>query len=148
MQAKLIRELNATSATEMDDLDFDSIINAYDRISADYFFGVTEDQSLVILCHCIFDIKSEELILRQSAYKSLLSFVEFSALIMREGEKAQDLPLRTVAVNENRWTDVHIQHIVNKFLLKHMGEALSKGTTMQKVELFQILICYKCTSDF
>ncbi|XP_021745735.1 small subunit processome component 20 homolog [Chenopodium quinoa] len=129
----LVCELNATtSAMELDDLDFDIIINAYDRITADYFFGVSEDQAIVILSHCIYDIKSDELILRQCAYKSLLSFVEFSALIIGEEVKNQDVPARTMAIDDPYWTDNHIQHIVNKFLLKHMGDAMTKITTMQK----------------
>ncbi|XP_057544903.1 uncharacterized protein LOC130824041 isoform X1 [Amaranthus tricolor] len=121
--AKLVSELNAISALEMGDLDFDAIINAYDRITPDYFFGVGEDQAIVILSHCIYDIKSEELILRQSAYKSLLSFVNFSAMII-EGEK--------MVLNGSYWNNSRVQHIVNKFLLKHMGDAMSKGTSMRK----------------
>ncbi|KMT14841.1 hypothetical protein BVRB_3g065640 isoform B [Beta vulgaris subsp. vulgaris] len=123
--AKLVCELNSTSAMEMGEPDFDIIINAYDRITADFFVGVREDQALVILSHCIYDIKSEELILRQSAYKSLLTFVEFSALIIGEGLMKQE-------GDDGYWTDVHIQNIVNKFLLKHMGDAMTKGTTMRK----------------
>lgn len=135
LQAKLICELNATNAKEMGDLDFDIILNAYDRITTDYFFGVTEDQALVILSHCIYDINSDELILRQSAYKSLLSFVEFSALIIEEGVKDQEVPAQAMAVDDSYWTVNHIQRIVNKFLLKHMEDAMSKGTTMQKVDI-------------
>ena len=127
-QAKLVSELNAISALEMGDLDFDAIINAYDRITPDYFFGVGEDQAIVILSHCLYDIKSEELILRQSAYKSLLSFVNFSAMII-EGEK--------MVLNGSYWNNSRVQHIVNKFLLKHMGDAMSKGTSMRKVKMSQ-----------
>ncbi|KNA06859.1 hypothetical protein SOVF_177220 isoform A [Spinacia oleracea] len=128
---KLICELNATSEKEMGELDFDIIINAYDRITADYFFGVSEDQALVILSHCIYDIKSDEIVLRQCAYKSLLSFVEFSALRIGDGLEKQEIPAQMMAVHGSYWTGNRIQLVVNKFMLKHMGDAISKGT-MQK----------------
>lgn len=120
----------------MGDLDFDIILDAYDRITTDFFFGVTDDQALVILSHCIYDINSDELILRQSAYKSLMSFVEFSALIIEEEKNDQEAPGQAMAVDHSYWTVNHIQLIVNKFLLKHMEDAMSKGTTMQKVDVF------------
>ncbi|KAK9671440.1 hypothetical protein RND81_12G030400 [Saponaria officinalis] len=121
---KLIRDLNATS---MGELDFDIIIGAYEKISADYFYGFREDQALVILSHCIYDMTSDEIILRQSAYRSLLSFVHFSAGVI--GKERDEV---TEANNDNLWTDACIQRIVNKFLLKHMGIAMSKETTLRK----------------
>ncbi|KAL2923314.1 Small subunit processome component 20-like protein [Bienertia sinuspersici] len=130
--AKLICELNATSTKEMGDLDFDIIVNAYDNITTEYFVGVREDQALVILSHCIYDVKSDEIVLRQSAYKSLLSFIEFSALIIGQGMRTMEVPEQKMAIDDSHWTHNHIQRIVNNFLLKHMGDAMSKVTTMQK----------------
>ncbi|KAJ8444737.1 hypothetical protein Cgig2_030411 [Carnegiea gigantea] len=129
--SNLIRELNATSAMEIDALDFDTIINAYDQISEDYFKGVREDQAIVILSHCIFDMMSEDLTLRQRAYGSLLSFIDFSALLVGNKEKNQEQQI--MAVDGISWTDAHIQRIVDKFLLKHMGDAISIETMMRKV---------------
>ncbi|KAH9620789.1 hypothetical protein KSS87_018169 [Heliosperma pusillum] len=122
--ARLVRDLNATV---MGDLDFDTIISAYEKITADYFYGFREDQALVILSHCIYDMVSEEIILRQSAYRSLLSFIDFSARII-----GKEIDEGTMECEGNLWTDVCIQRVVNKFLLKHMGNAMIKETTLRK----------------
>ncbi|PQP94090.1 hypothetical protein Pyn_25909 [Prunus yedoensis var. nudiflora] len=83
MQAKLVQDLNATSNTELGSLDYDNVVNAYEKISVDIFYTIRVDHALVILSHCVYDyMSSEELILRHSAYKSLRSFVEFAALIL------------------------------------------------------------------
>ena len=58
MQAKHVHDLNATSATEVGSLDYDVIINAYDKINVDFFYTVDEDQALVILSHCVYDMSS------------------------------------------------------------------------------------------
>ncbi|KAL9232759.1 hypothetical protein vseg_007829 [Gypsophila vaccaria] len=121
---KHVRDLNATS---MGELDFDIIIGAYEKITADYFYDFREDQALVILSHCIYDMTSDEIILRQSAYRSLISFIDFSARVI--GKETNEV---TEANNESLWTDACIQRIVNKFLLKHMGTAISKETTLRK----------------
>lgn len=128
--ANLVRELNATSAIEIDALDFDTIINAYDQISEEYFKGIREEQAIVILSHCIFDMMSEDLTLRQRAYGSLLAFIDFSALLVGSTEKNQEQQI--MAVDGISWTDARIQRIVDKFLLKHMGDAMSKETTRRK----------------
>ncbi|MFH5848933.1 hypothetical protein ACHM2I_15390, partial [Clostridium perfringens] len=47
--AKLLTGLNATSAMEMDELDYDTITMAYDRISVEYFSSVREDHILLVL---------------------------------------------------------------------------------------------------
>ncbi|XP_074320646.1 uncharacterized protein LOC141657349 isoform X2 [Silene latifolia] len=122
--ARLVRDLNATV---MGDLDFDTIISAYEKITADYFYGFPEDQALVILSHCIYDMTSEEIILRQSAYRSLLSFIDFSARII-----GKEMDEGTMESDGNVWTNVCIQRVVNKFLLKHMGIAMIKETTLRK----------------
>ncbi|GMH20278.1 hypothetical protein Nepgr_022119 [Nepenthes gracilis] len=130
--AELICELNATSAMEIGDLDYDTIVNAYDKINVEYFYSVREAHALMILSNCIHGMSSGELILRHSAYRSLISFVEFCALICRQEEKNQEMSERMMEVGNSPWTKAGIRRIVNKFLLKHMGDAMSKGTSVQK----------------
>ncbi|GAB4851882.1 hypothetical protein Ancab_031281 [Ancistrocladus abbreviatus] len=130
--AELIHQLNATSAMEMGDLDFDTIINAYAKINVEYFSSVREGPALVILSHCVHDMSSDELILRHSAYRSLLSFVEFCALVCSKEVNNQVMSKHMMDVGDYCWTKATVQHIVNKFFLKHMGDAMSKGSSVQK----------------
>ncbi|KAL0281893.1 UNVERIFIED_CONTAM: hypothetical protein Sangu_2982500 [Sesamum angustifolium] len=67
-------------------------------------------------------MSSEELILRQSAYRLLLSFIEFSAEILNRSPKSDLI-----------WSEVSIQHIVHNFFLKHMGNAMDKESAVKKV---------------
>ncbi|WOG89602.1 hypothetical protein DCAR_0208840 [Daucus carota subsp. sativus] len=122
--ANLLRELNATSTSEIGGLDYDTIIGAYDKINIEFFFDVPEEHALVILSHFVHDMSSEELILRQSAYRLLLLFVEFCGRILDEEAKSE---------KEGRWSSACIQQIINKFLLKHMGDAMNKEAAVQKV---------------
>ena len=75
MQAKLISELNATSVMEMGGLDYDTIVHAYEKMSMEFFYTIPENQALVILSHCVYDMSSNELTLRHSAYRSLVSLL-------------------------------------------------------------------------
>lgn len=128
--AKLVSELNATSAVEMGGLDYDSIVTAYDKIGIDLFHTIEVDHSLVILSHCVRDMSSDEMILRHSAYRSLLSFVEFSSLILnRERCNTREV---MQAVDDGLWTIGSIQRIINKFILKRMGEAMTRGSSVKK----------------
>ncbi|KDO50652.1 hypothetical protein CISIN_1g042789mg [Citrus sinensis] len=128
--AKLVSELNATSAVEMGGLDYDSIVTAYDKIGIDLFHTIEVDHSLVILSHCVRDMSSDEMILRHSAYRSLLSFVEFSSLILnRERCNTREV---MQAVDDGLWTIGSIQRIINKFILKRMGEAMTRGSNVKK----------------
>ncbi|KAK9281533.1 hypothetical protein L1049_004436 [Liquidambar formosana] len=132
--AKLIRELNATSVMEMGDLDYDTIINAYEKIGIEFFYSVREDHALVILSHFVYHMSSEEIILRHSAYRSLLLFVEFSALILCQEEKnQQEISEEMITfVDHGYWTGPCIQRIINKFLLNHLGNAMNKEISVQK----------------
>ncbi|KAM1823011.1 hypothetical protein ACFX1X_025378 [Malus domestica] len=129
--AKLLQDLNATSVTELGSLDYDKVVNAYEKISVDIFYTVREDHALVILSHCVYDMSSEELILRHSAYNSLRSFVEFAALILGQVDHCE-MPDKMSASDDHCWTRACIQRITNKFLLKHMGNALKRGTSVRK----------------
>ncbi|KAL3360047.1 hypothetical protein AABB24_016514 [Solanum stoloniferum] len=120
--ANLLRELNATSTVELGDLDYDTVIAAYEKISADFFQTVPEEHALIILSHAIHDMSSGDLILRQSAYRLLLSFVEFSSQIL-------DRELKSDQESSGAW----VRHILSNFFLKHMGTAMNKEDTIQKV---------------
>nr|XP_018626916.1 small subunit processome component 20 homolog isoform X2 [Nicotiana tomentosiformis] len=120
--AKLLRELNATSTVELGDLDYDTIIAAYEKISADFFHTVPEEHALIILSHAIHDMSSGDLILRQSAYRLLLSFVEFSSQVL-------DRKLKSEQESSGAW----VRHILSNFFLKHMGTAMNKEDSIQKV---------------
>lgn len=124
MQANLLHELNAPSTSEMGGLDYDAILGAYEKINIDFFYDVQVEHALVILSHFVHDMSSEELILRQSAYRLLLLFVEFCGRILDQEAKLEE---------EVCWSGACIQHIINKFLLKHMGDAMNKEATVQKV---------------
>ncbi|KAE8036875.1 hypothetical protein FH972_009508 [Carpinus fangiana] len=131
--AKLVRKLNATSATEMGSLDYDAIVDGYNEICIDFFYTVHEDHALVILSHCVYDMSSEELISRHSAYGSLLSFVEFSAQILgQEGKGHQEMTCKMITHDDGCRTRASILRVRIEFLLNHMGNALSRETTIKK----------------
>uniref|UniRef100_A0A2P2MF27 Uncharacterized protein n=1 Tax=Rhizophora mucronata TaxID=61149 RepID=A0A2P2MF27_RHIMU len=131
--ANILRELNATSAAEIGGLDYDTIINAYEKIGVGFFHTAKEDHVLVILSNCIYDMSSEELILRNSAYRTLLSFVEFSALILGGEDQNHGEVHELMATNSERsWTTASIQQMVKKFLLKHLGNAMKRGSSVGK----------------
>lgn len=121
----------------MGDRDYDTIINGYGKITVEFFHTLKEDHALVILSHLIYDMSSEEIILRHSAYTSLLSFLEFSSLILgRDVNNQQEVDgAMTTYADDGYWTGACIQRIINKFLLKHLGEAMNKETPVQKVLL-------------
>ncbi|KAL3506473.1 hypothetical protein ACH5RR_031855 [Cinchona calisaya] len=121
--AKLLSELNATSAKEMGSLDYDTIIGAYEKINRDFFYTARKEHALIILSHSVYDMSSEELILRQSAYRLLLCFVEFASEIL-EGKDKSD---------QCCWNEALIQHNIRNFLLKHMGNAITRETSVQKL---------------
>ncbi|KAK4356825.1 hypothetical protein RND71_022435 [Anisodus tanguticus] len=120
--ANLLRELNATSTVELGDLDYDTVIAAYEKISAEFFHTVPEEHALIILSHAIHDMSSEDLILRQSAYRLLVSFVEFSSQML-------DRELKSEQESSGAW----VRHTLSNFFLKHMGTAMNKEDTIQKV---------------
>ena len=129
----------------MGGLDYDRIINAYEKINKDFFYTVREKHTLIILSHAVYDMSSEELILRQSGYRLLLSFIEFSAEILHQELKFDDV----------YWSEACIHQIINKFFLKHMGDAMNKEAPTQKVLIFlpglfflYVFFCYFFISLF
>lgn len=130
MQAKLLRQLNATSTLGW--LDHDAILNAYRIIDTDFFRNVQVEHALLILSHCVHDMSSEETTFICSAHSSLLSFVDFSALIFcQEGSNEEELSV--MKNTDSCWTKSCIQRITKKFLLKHMADAMDGPLAVRKV---------------
>lgn len=130
MKAKLLRQLNTTSTLGW--LDHDAILNAYKVINADFFRNVQVEHALLILSHCVHDMSSEETTFVCSAQSSLLSFVDFSALILcQEGNSEQELSV--MQNTDGCWTKSCIQRITKKFLLKHMVDAMDGPLAITKV---------------
>ncbi|VFR01143.1 unnamed protein product [Cuscuta campestris] len=119
--AKLLRELNASSASEMGDLEYDTIIAAYGQLNVDFFHNVEEEHALMILSNSVRDMSSEELILRQSAFRVLSSFIVFSGQIL-------ELEVKPNHGYSGPW----VMHIASTFLLKHMGNAMNKEGPVRK----------------
>lgn len=109
-------------------LDYDTVIGAYEKINKDLLHSLQKEHVLMFLSHAIYDMSSEEMILRQSAYGLLVSFVEFA----RESINGK-------VSNEGCWSEAGIKQIINNFILKHMGDAMSKETSVQKVLSFNLI---------
>ncbi|XP_048334306.2 uncharacterized protein LOC107422300 isoform X3 [Ziziphus jujuba] len=136
--AELVHELNATSAMELDDLDYDTIQKAYQKITVDFFYTIKDDQALVILSHCVHDMKVRELM--PSAFNSLVEFVKFSALILgKEVNDNHDMPHTSRVSDDGWWTKACIQRMISKILLKHMGNTMKGGDTFVWKEWIKLL---------
>ncbi|XP_057768678.1 uncharacterized protein LOC130988750 [Salvia miltiorrhiza] len=122
--AKVLRELNATSAMEMGGLDYDKVLSAYEKVNVNFFYTIEKEHALPVLAHAVNDMSSEEMILRQSAFRLLLSFVEFCGEILSGSLESDEI-----------WSRASIQPIVNNFLFKHMGNAMNKEGASRKVWL-------------
>ncbi|KAF7137983.1 hypothetical protein RHSIM_Rhsim07G0171500 [Rhododendron simsii] len=64
----------------------------------------------------------KELVLRQSRSKLVLAFVEFSVEILDREMKSDD----------QSWSESCIKRTINKFLFKHMGDAMNNEVLIQK----------------
>jgi U3 small nucleolar RNA-associated protein 20 len=130
VQAELLRQLNTTSTLGW--LDYDFILNVYKIINIDFFRNVQVEHALLVLSHCVLDMSSAETTFVCSAQSSLLSFVEFSALILsQEGISEQELS--TMQNTDGCWTKSGIQRITKKFILKHMEDAMDGPLAVRKV---------------
>lgn len=132
-----MNKLNATSSMEIEGLDYDRITNAYENISSDLFHSVEVDHALIILSQFVYDMSSDDLILRHSACRSLDAFIEFCAKIIDHDTKGvEKMPEGMVVHDSSRWTKSSVERIVDKFLLKHLGEAMRKKAPIRKVLYF------------
>ncbi|XP_038874757.1 LOW QUALITY PROTEIN: small subunit processome component 20 homolog [Benincasa hispida] len=130
--AQIIRGLNATSSMEIGGLDFDTIVNSYEKINIDFFCATPEEHALVVLSQCVHDMSSEELILRHSAYRCLLAFVEFSSSVLGQRGNGHQESIDNMTLSDNSWSKESIMRLTNKFILKHMGEAMNRETSVKK----------------
>ncbi|KAJ1284067.1 hypothetical protein BS78_03G175200 [Paspalum vaginatum] len=134
--ARLIRDLNAVSTSELGELDYDTRLNTYDKVKPQLFLGLTEEHVDAILSHCVYDMSSEELILRQSASRALQSFLDFSASVMNNGESIYSIETaddKSAEINtRNICTMGCIQKILEKTYLHNMGIAMTKDVSIQK----------------
>ncbi|KAM7258000.1 hypothetical protein ACFE04_013741 [Oxalis oulophora] len=140
---KLVSELNATAPMQMGDLDYDTIVAAYERINVEFFHSIVEDHASVILSQCVYDMSTDELILRHSAFRALLCFVDFSAQVLeQEVTKCNEVPDPMITSDESIWTSARIHHVLNNILMKHLGNAMNKGSFVKKewVELLRDMV--------
>lgn len=137
LQASLLHDLNAVSTTDIGELDYDTIISAYEKINPDLFCLLKVDHALLILSHCIYYVSSDELILRQSASKSLLAFVQFASSYLKTDSNithdAEGKQASAETSGKPNWTRAHVLSIINDVLSKNMREALSKEISIRKV---------------
>lgn len=103
-------------------IDYDKVLCAYDKVNVKLFYTISEEHALPILAHSVHDMSSEEMILRQSAFRLLLSFIEFSGEILNGSLESDQI-----------WSKDRIQGIVNNVFLKHMGNAMDKEGAVRKV---------------
>ena len=136
LQARLLRDLNAVSTSELGELDYDMRIKAYDTIQPQLFHGMKEEHMGAILSHCVYDMSSEELIFRQSASRALQSFLGFSASVMNNDLECL-IETATVKPGEINSSDIctkgRIQQILERTYLHNMGSAMCKDISVQKV---------------
>ncbi|CAK8567091.1 unnamed protein product [Lathyrus sativus] len=127
--AKLLRQLNATSSLGW--LDHDVILDAYKNINTDFFRNVEVEHASLILSHCVLDMSSEETTFVYNAQSSLLSFVDFSALILLQVVSSEQ-ELTVMENTHSCWTKSCIQRITKKFLLKHVAGAMDGPLSVRK----------------
>ncbi|CAN0891198.1 Small subunit processome component 20 homolog [Linum grandiflorum] len=139
--AELLLKLNSTM--EVDDLDYDTIVSGYATIGIDFFYSVKEYHAIVVLSQCVYHMSSEELIIRHSAYRSLLAFVEFSAKFLGEVKDKGKMEDTVASFNgEEGWTSIGIRRLINKFILNHIGMAMKAGSAVRKewIELLRDMV--------
>ncbi|KAG0488446.1 hypothetical protein HPP92_007018 [Vanilla planifolia] len=135
----LLQKLNAMSSVDIGELDYDTRVIAYETISPALFSSHVADHALVILSQCIYDISSDELILRQCASKSLLAFIHFASSLLKkdtenslaDGAACKEAPTG-VETGQLNWTKAGIQCVIKSIFLKNMKESMTKDISIQK----------------
>jgi len=101
------------------------------------FLGLTEEHVGAILSHCVYDMSSEELILRQSASRALQSFLDFSASVMNNDVSKYSIDDKSRENNTRSICTMGcIQKILEKTYLHNMGVAMTKDISIQKVRIY------------
>ncbi|XP_062230251.1 uncharacterized protein LOC133927941 isoform X2 [Phragmites australis] len=133
--ARLMQDLNAVSTSELGEVDYDTRLDAYDKVKPHLFLGMKEEYVGAVLSHCVYDMSSEELIFRQSASRALQSFLDFSASVMNN-ESKYSIETADIKPGENDTRDICtkgcIQQILEKTYLHNMGVAMTKDISIQK----------------
>lgn len=124
-----MRDLNAVSTSELSELDYDTRIKAYDSVGPQLFPYLREEQAMTVLSHCVYDMSSEELIFRQSASRALQSFLQFAAPILNGDDNSSEIIDGTAVV----WKKASVMQIMERIYLHHMGDAVCKDMSVQKV---------------
>ncbi|KAJ0262956.1 ARM repeat superfamily protein [Hirschfeldia incana] len=130
--AKRVRDMNSISAMEVDDLDYERIVNAYVEIDSDFFTKSSKQHTLIILSQSLYNLSSESIMLRGSAHKLLSSFIDFSASILcQEASTNSGVGKEVKIADDASWTGNHALSFVD-FILKHIADAISKGGNIIK----------------
>ncbi|CAA7036210.1 unnamed protein product [Microthlaspi erraticum] len=136
--AKCVSDMNAITPMEVDDLDYDTITDAYAKIDAEFFSKSSEQHMMIILSQSLYNMSSEELTLTDSARNLLCSFVEFAASILCQEASAHSDTGKEVSEDDASWTGDRVLWIMNKFVLKHIGDAVNRGISSGKGEILLI----------
>ncbi|KAL0795429.1 hypothetical protein Bca101_066806 [Brassica carinata] len=136
--AKCVSDMNSTSPMEVDDLDYETIMDSYAKIDVDFFNECSEQHMMIILSQSLYNITSKEVILRDCACNLLCTFIEFSASILCQEASAHSDIGKEVPKSVASWTGDHVLWIMNKFILKHIGDAVNKGISIGKGEILLI----------
>jgi U3 small nucleolar RNA-associated protein 20 len=120
--------MNAVSTTELGELDYDTRIKAYDSVGPQLFMYLREEQVMTVLSHCVYDMSSEDLIFRQSASRTLHSFLQFTAPILNGDDNSSRIDGSPLV-----WKKASVMQIVEKIYLHHIGDAMCKDMSIQKV---------------
>ncbi|EFH69737.1 predicted protein [Arabidopsis lyrata subsp. lyrata] len=125
--ANCVRDMNANSPMEVDGLDYEKIIDAYGTIDADFFKKSSEQHVMLILSQSIYNISSEELTLKDSA----------STVLCLEASAHSDI-IKEVTKSDGSWTGDRVLWIINKFILKHIGDTINRRISSGKGEILLI----------
>lgn len=84
VQAGLISDLNALSASTIGEYDYECRLQAYGRLSAQCFGKLTYEQAVLVISQGLYDIRSDDISIRHSGSNCLSNFVQFLASICDE----------------------------------------------------------------
>ena len=124
MQANILRDRSEASAEVMNGLETPAP-SPYNEVNAEFYYTIEEKHAIPILSLAVHDMSSEDNTLRGNAYRLLIPFVELSGYILNGSLEPNQM-----------WSRARIWFMVDKFLLKHMGNAMNKRGTCKKVLMF------------
>ncbi|CAH2033822.1 unnamed protein product, partial [Thlaspi arvense] len=136
--AKCVSDMNATSPMEVDELDYEKIVDAYGKIDADFFNKSSEQHMMIILSQSLYYISSGEVTLKYCARNLLFTFIEFSASILCQEASARSDIGKDVSRSVARWTGDRVLRIMNNFILKHIGDSVNRGISSGEEEILLI----------